>query len=221
MNCDCQRQLVRELSHPSLFDEGIEAARNACVAGASIASALITAAAWYDNPLTGAPAVRECVERLGRAELDRAAVVAALGSTTHRATDEQAHGPGFGFISAERSACVIMAAERLAKNPCDARRACALTFYVRHRADLEPVLGPLNQAGLCALTYADHGIDGDQAERAFMLARLEVATIEAQKTRRRGLRSFPFFSEEYAYEGARPAPRPLELQRWLSEVGLE
>ncbi|HMA91428.1 MAG TPA: hypothetical protein VKP30_02035, partial [Polyangiaceae bacterium] len=57
-------RLRRDLTKAILYDEGIEAARNACAGGASIASAAITAAAFYDSPLDGIHALRACMDSL-------------------------------------------------------------------------------------------------------------------------------------------------------------
>ena len=71
-------RLWHELTQPACFDEGVEVARNACVAGASLAAAVISAGAYYDNPLSGVPALRACMKRLAVLPLELRAWQQAL-----------------------------------------------------------------------------------------------------------------------------------------------
>ncbi len=41
-----------------------------------------------------------------------------------------------------------------------------------------------------------------------------------QGARRRGVAAFPFFTEQYVYEGARPPPKTLDLEDLMRQVGL-
>src|SRR3954467_10792363 len=86
-------QLRLGLSNPGTFDEGVEAARNACVAGAPLAAAAITAAAWYDNPFTGPPALRAWRQRLGPLPLTLEAWLDALVPSIAAETDGACFSP--------------------------------------------------------------------------------------------------------------------------------
>lgn len=218
MTLDWMGLLRRELSQAVFFDEGIEAARNACVAGASLSAALITAAAYYDNPLTGAPALSGCMERLASVGADpRAWRSALLPSETSEHGNERVV-PGFGFVSAEVAEAVAASCRRLCAAGAAGRRCAS---FLEHRAWLSAELGALNGAGLCALVFLDREIGIEDAERRFLLLRAELAMIEAGRARRATVLGFPFHSESYVYEGRRPAPRPPDTAALLSALGLD
>jgi hypothetical protein len=213
MSCSCCAELVAELGREELFDEGVEAARNACVAGAPLASAAITASAWYDNPLTGARAVLDCMAKLGALGESVDDWLAAFAPAPHPETCDE-WSPGFGFVSPCASELLSALACRLA--------ACAhgnkLRSFQQYRQALGRVCGPLNPAGLAALVFADHGFSPDDAERRFLLARIDVAMHEAARARKLGVGRFPFFSESYVYEGATPPARKLDLSALMQKV---
>ncbi|MGC4087088.1 MAG: hypothetical protein QM756_04130 [Polyangiaceae bacterium] len=216
MSCSCCARLHRELGAAELFDAGVEAARNACVAGASLASAAITASAWYDNPLCGAGALRECMQRLGALPLELSAWIEAFSPRVHPETSDPDWVPGFGFVSLPQRGSVLRAAERL--------RGCAsgsrLGFFLEHQRAITALAGPLNGTGLAALVFSDHGLSLDDAERCFLLAHLDVALAQAASARRAGLAKFPFFTESYVYEGERPPLRQIDMQALMRQVGL-
>jgi hypothetical protein len=215
--------LAAEFSRPALFDEGVEAARNACVAGAPLSAAAITAAAYYGNPLTGAPALLACMQRLEASGLSLAAWTQAFALAVHPTTGDPAFSPGFGFVLPEQHGALGRACDALLQQVPGER----LAFFAAHREVLEIALGPLNHAGLTALVFSDHGLTAEDAERAYLLLRLEPALGEAQKTRAAGLRAFPFFEKGYVYEGDWPRARSasesaaLDLNSLAKEVGLE
>jgi hypothetical protein len=209
--------LANELAAVALFDEGVEAARNACVAGASIAAAAITAAAWYDNPLTGAPAVLACMARIRPLPFDASGWIQALAPGPHPETGDPSFTPGFGFVGepaavAVRAACARLAAARGGR----ARSA----FFLEHGNAIAAAAGSLNQAGLAALIFLDDGITEIDAERMFLVLRIETAVAEAQRARSAGLSSFPFFGDRFTYEGHRPPERTLDLAALRRELGL-
>jgi hypothetical protein len=210
--------LAHELCRAEAWDEGIEAARNACVAGASLAAGAIAAAAYYDNPLTGAPALRECMERVGPQALALDAWREALAPRPHPAADGHPVAPGFGFVGPGREGVFFGALERWVERVPSAPRS---RFLLAHRAVIEPLAGALNAAGLAALACLDCGLDADAAERRFLLLKLESALDEAQKAQRAGLRSIPFDGIRYVYEGTLPAPRARDRQALLRHLGLD
>jgi len=211
--------LIRELADDRLFDEGVEAARNACVAGASIASAAITAAAWYDNPLTGAPAVAECMARLSGLTFQVEDWVEALQPRSHPETSDPEFTAGFGFVGSAQGEAIIAACARLVQAG-DRPGAPRGAFFLEHRRAIEAAAGRLNQAGLAALAFLDCAVERDEAERTFLVCRIETAIAEAQRARSRGLSAFPFFGESYAYEGPRPPERSLDLDALRRRMGL-
>jgi hypothetical protein len=213
--------LAALLALPALHDEGVEAARNACVAGASIASAAITAAAWYDNPLTGISALREGMVRLSslRAPFEVERWVSVMGRTSHPETGDPDFSPGFGFVTDVQARLVLAVARRLGSSAHDGELPYT-TFFLRNRSKIVAATGSLNATGLSALQFLDHAVAIDEAERRFLLWRIEPAVIEAQRARENGLGSFPFFTEQYVYEGSMPKPRPLDLAALMKEVGL-
>jgi hypothetical protein len=209
----------RELLGGDLFlDEGIEAARNACVAGASLAAALITAAAYYDNPFTGAPALRACMLRFGPLPLK---LEAWLPEAARRDLDDRADAPfapGFGFVLADQASAVQRECHRLVALGVAGPR-CG--FALEHHLALERAAGPLNATGLAALFFLDRGTPIDVAEQRFLLLRCELAMIEAEKARRAGIRAFPFLSERYVYEGDVPPGARLDVPALMRRLGLD
>lgn len=210
--------LAHELGRAEAWDEGIEAARNACVAGASLAAGAIAAAAYYDNPLTGAPALRECLERVGPLPLALEAWREALTPRPHPAADGHPVTPGFGFVGPGRDGVFFGALARWVERASTAPRS---RFLLAHRAVFEPLAGALNAAGLAAFACLDSGLDTDAAERRFLSFKLESALDEAQKAQRAGLRSIPFDGVRYVYEGTLPAPRTRDRQALLRRLGLD
>jgi hypothetical protein len=79
----------------------------------------------------------------------------------------------------------------------------------------------LNTAGLAALVFVDHGIGEEEAERLFLLWKLEPAVREAQRARKLGVGRFPFLSEDLVYEGEWPELRSFDLAELARQVGLE
>ena len=219
MNDDWRAKLARELASEELYDEGIEAARNACAAGASSAAAAITAAAYYDNPLTGAPALRALMKRLATLPLDRAAWLAALAGAPHPETGDPAFTPGFGFVSPGEASAVVGALHRLLV-PWKTEARSRSAFFLAHRTAIAQVAGPLNVAGLCALFFVDHAVPSDEAEALFFVMRIEPAIREAQRARKAGLSAFPFYEFPYAYEGTAPEVRSYDVPSLMKEVGL-
>ena len=216
-------ELRKQLADPRLFDEGVEAARNACVGGASIAAASITAAAWYDNPLTGLPALAECMlrlERLGDAAQDLHRWRRAFRPQTHPETGDPAFCPGFGFVSAAQAQRVFEAGQCVVAAAVSASWT-RLRFYLAHRARVEAVAGRLNVVGLSALVFTDQRVSLHEAERSFLVWRTETAIEQAQLARERGLGAFPFFSERYSYEGPIPSVSAVDLQVLKRQVGLD
>jgi hypothetical protein len=208
--------LEDELSRESSFDEGIEAARNACVAGASIAAAAITAAAYYDSPVTGIRALKEMMRRLSSLPLDAAAWLEAFRPDPER---EPELAPGFGYIGDTRARAVLEAAERLV-GAMPETPPRGLQHWLACRAQVEPVVGPLNLVGLAALAFTDAGVPAGTAERQFLSWRIAVAMQEAALARDRGLAAFPFFTNGYRYEGESPPVRRFDRPRLMREIGL-
>jgi hypothetical protein len=219
VNDECRGRLAGELSREELFDEGVEAARNACVAGASVAAAAVTAAAFYDNPLTGVPALRSLMDRLVELPLERAVWLRALARAAHPETGDEGFSPGFGFVSPSEATAVLGALKRLLTPWHAVRRSCS-AFFLAHRAAITQVSGPLNITGLCAFFLTDHGVSPEDAEGLFLVLRIEPALREAQRTRRLGLPALPFYEHPYVYEGSAPVMRTYDVQRLMEEVGL-
>lgn len=213
--------LSRELAQSTLFDAGVEAARNACVAGASLSSAVITAAAWYDNPLTGIPALSDCLARLEQLPADVSCWREAFRPRPHPHTQDAGYSPGFGFVAAEQAEAVLRSAQRLREQGTRGSSYGKLEFFLSWRPLIVEACGALNATGLAALVLCDRGYGRERAERFFMLRRVETALVEAQAARSAGVARFPFFSEQYVYEGKRPEPRRLNLEALLREVGVE
>ena len=212
--------LARELGSELLFDEGVEAARNACVAGASIASAAMTAVAWYDNPLTGVSALLACMSRMSSLPFDADRWAFALRRSAHPEAGESDFTPGFGFVDARQAAAIVDACARLVAAREGRGKAARAAFFLAHRDAIQAESGPLNHAGLAALLFIDHGLDGDTAERTFLTWRMETAIEQAQRARRRGLAEFPFFAESYVYEGTKPPEQALDLAALRERLGL-
>lgn len=198
--------LEQALAAEVLWDEGVEAARNACVAGAPLAAAAITAAAWYDNPLHGGRAMLAAYTRMATLPLALPAWLAAFAPAPHPETLDPHFVPGFGFVSEGAAQHIVASCEALRSvlsGPC-------IGFFLEQRRALEALAGPLNVAGLCAIAFVDAGLDLDTAERRYLLLRLAPALAAAQRARRAGLASFPFFESGYDYQGAWPTQAAAE-----------
>ena len=219
MNQDWRCRLARALSSEELHDEGVEAARNACVAGASIAAAAITAAAFYDNPLTGGPALRALMERLAQLPLERDVWRKALAGAPHPETSDEGFTPGFGYVSAAEATAIVGALRRLLV-PWQRASRSRSAFFLAYHAAITQVSGPLNVAGLCALFFLDHEVSLDEAETLFLVLRLEPALREAQRARKAGIAALPFYEHSYSYEGTAPAVRTHDVERLMKELGL-
>jgi hypothetical protein len=213
------RERDEPLIDPEIFfDEGVEAARNACVAGASLVAAWITAAAYYDNPFTGLPALRACMARLRGVGLTLPAWHAEL---SHPEAVERADAPlvpGFGFVTSERARRVVSECRRLVDRQIGGAH-CA--FFLEHHAALASMAGPLNATGLSALLFLDQGLDVGAAELRFLSWRCETALIEAEKTRRAGVGAFSFLSERHVYEGPMPPAAPPDTADLIRHLGLD
>jgi hypothetical protein len=220
VNDDVLRVLEAELAERASFDEGVEAARNACAAGASIAAGAIAAAAYYDNPLTGLGALRELMARLRDVPNELAAWRRALSRGRHPETDDADFTPGFGFVTAARAERTLEACRRLGELASPASRC---RFMAEHHRPLSEVAGPLNTAGLAALVYLDAGLDIESAERRWLTCKLAVAIGEAQRARRAGVAAFPFSFGRYVYDGPEPTSldMPLDLPALERQLGLD
>lgn len=214
------RQLEAELSQPATFDEGIEAARNACAAGASIAAAAIAAAAYYDNPLTGLGALRNLMGRLRDVPNELAPWRQALSRGRHPEVDDVDFTPGFGFVTPARAEGALTACRRLV-TLAGARSASRCDFLLEHQRPVAEVAGAINETGVAALAYLDAGIDVDSAERRWLGCKLGVALAEAQRARRAGVAAFPFSFGRYVYDGPRPAPTTLDRLALERQLGLD
>lgn len=224
MNEEALRLLEAELGDRAALDEGVEAARNACAAGASIAAGAIAAAAYYDNPLTGLGALRELMSRLSDAPNELAAWQRVLSRARHPETDDADVTPGFGFVSADRAASTLAACRRLGElASADAPSRCR--FMADHHASLSELAGPLNTTGLAALAYLDAGVDIESAERRWLSCKLAVAIGEAQRARRAGVAAFPFSFGRYVYDGPEPTRAscdvPLDSSALKRQLGLD
>jgi urease accessory protein UreF len=213
--------LERVLASEALWDEGVEVARNACVAGAPLASAAIAASAWYDNPLSGGRAMLSAFARSKTLPLNVSEWLEAFAPA--RYLDLPEFVAGFGFVDAAAAAEVQRGCEVLHEVTGGAR----LAFFLEHRQRIQQRAGALNVAGMCALVFADAGLEADQAERQFLLLRLAPALAAAQRAKRNGLAGFPFFEDAYAYEGGWPSDdaaepcSPTKLALLKQAVGLD
>jgi len=214
-----REHLKAELARPELFDEGVEAARNACVAGASIAAAAITAAAYYDSPLVGIGSLRACMSRLAGVPCELADWRAALQPGPPEHGSDRPFTPGFGFLSAAQAEAVLDACRRLSATGSGGP-AIHCAFFWRHHAELTALAGPLNPSGLAALVFVAAELDPEIAERDYMCWKIETATAQAQQARRAGLAAFPFLSDRYVYEGPLPPERTLDLESLLEQAGI-
>jgi hypothetical protein len=224
VNDELLRLLEAELGQRASFDEGVEAARNACAAGASIAAAAITAAAYYDNPLTGLGALRELMARLSDVPNELGPWERALARGCHSETGDADFTPGFGFVTAARAERILGACRRLAAL-ASPRAPWRCRFMAQHHQSLSEAAGPLNETGLAALAYLDAGIDIESAERRWLTCKLAVAIGEAQRAQRAGVTAFPFSFGRYVYDGAEPTPVPsdssLDLPALKRRLGLD
>jgi hypothetical protein len=215
------RVLEAELAELASFDEGVEAARNACAAGASIAAGAIAAAAYYDNPLTGLGALRELMSRLREVPNELAAWWRVLSPGRHPETDDADYTPGFGFVTAARAERTLGACRRLGELASAASRC---RFMAEHHRSLSDVAGALNTTGLAALAYLDAGLDIESAERRWLTTKLAVAIGEAQRARRAGVAAFPFSFGRYVYDGPEPPASldsALDLAALKRQLGLD
>jgi hypothetical protein len=210
-------RLWHELAQPECFDDGVEAARNACVAGASLGAAVIGAGAYYDNPLTGAPALRACMQRLAALPLELDAWLSALAPAPCAEAGGALVSAGFGFVSPGQDGVFY---SLLAGHVARERAASRCRFVLDQREALR-LAGPLNAAGLCALSFLDHDVDVDTAERTFLLMKVDIALREALVARRAGVAAIPFAGVRYVYEGALPAPRRRDRLALMRRLGLE
>jgi hypothetical protein len=209
------------LAHQQLFDEGIEAARNACVGGASIAAAATVAAAYCDSPLVGAPALRDCMQRLDAMPMVVEDWVAAFRCHPQAGTGKPIYAAGFGYASADQAALLRRICRRLLHQQQRTGSGARSVFYLQHHSLLTEHCGPLNRVGLMALVFVDQGCTLDDAERHFTVWNIERAIVEAQKTRRAGLSQFPFLSEIHRYEGPWPDCASASTNDYLRMIGLE
>lgn len=214
-------RLRHELTQPVLFDEGIEAARNACAGGASIASAAITAAAFYDSPLVGIRALRECMDLLQLLPLEIDAWLDTFHLRQDPTTRETIFAPGFGYVDPQQAAFLVSACRRHSSRRSGQLKAARCSFYLKHKERLLGTCGPLNRIGLMALVSSDHGVTVEDAERNFLLWQLDSAIREAQRARREGLGKFPFLSEYHQYEGIWPDKHQHRDEEYLIQIGLE
>lgn len=214
-------RLRREMTQPMLFDEGIEAARNACAGGASIASAAITAAAFYDSPLVGIRALRECMELLQSLPFQLDAWLDTFRSRQDPTTRETTFAPGFGYVAPRQAAFLVSVCRRHFSQRSGQLKATRCSFYLDHQEPILGTCGPLNRIGLVALVSSDLGIAVEDAERHFLLWQLDSAIREAQRARREGLSKFPFLSEYHQYEGTWPDPHQHRDDEYLIQIGLE
>ncbi len=214
-------RLAATLTSDRLFDEGVEAARIACAAGASIAAAAMTAAAWYSNPFTGIPALRGCMQIVGALPMDLEAWQRALRRRPRAHEDTSKYAPGFGFVGASQAKRLRHACGMLAGAHGSSAHRTRTIFFAKHAPEICRHSGPLNHAGLAALQFIDHGITEEEGERWYLLCRLEAAIAEAQRARSRGLAAFPFLQHEYVYEGDWPEPRPLDVDALRRRVGID
>lgn len=214
-------RLRQALANEVLHDEGIEAARNACAAGASIAAAAIVAAAYYDSPLVGIPALRRLMQELARIPRELHVWLSAFRRETGTTSSPSNFAPGFGYVNEEQAAFVIDACRRCLGRRTQARDASVCAFFLENHQSLTPFTGALNRVGLMAIVCTDLGTSLEDAERYFMTWRVECAILEAQKARARGLNQFPFLSEYHHYEGTWPSPTDIRRDDYLRQIGLE
>lgn len=213
--------LQRELSREILFDEGVEAARNACVAGASIAAAAIVAAAYSDSQLIGLPALRDCMQKLESLPLDIDAWCDAFRYSLDSETQEPVFAPGFGRVTEQQAAFLLSACQRLWVHMPRTNTYSRTAYYLDHHRHVTHQCGTLNQVGLMSLVCVDQHVTVDDAERTFMVLRIESAIAEAQKARQAGLSQFPFLSEQYQYEGQWPKQQTEFISDYVQLIGLE
>jgi hypothetical protein len=214
-------RLERELSHEILFDDGIEAARNACVAGASIAAAAIVAAAYSDSPLVGLPALRECMRQVESLPLTIDAWQTAFNSHRDAESQELVFAPGFGHVTEQQAAFLLSVCERvsacISRNSSESRTK----YYLSHHHQITSGCGPINRVGLMSLVCVDQRVSYDDAEHMFVVLRIKSAISEAQKVRHDGLAQFPFLSEQFHYEGQWPTQQTVFAGDYVHQIGLE
>lgn len=215
------RELARTLRHEVLWDEGVEAARNACVAGAPISAALITAAAYYDNPFTGVRALVECMHRITSVPLEISDLHDSLANSPQPEADGLAFTPGFGFVTEAQAAYLRRKLGGWLRRHAALSRLERSALLAEHYSALCEAIGWLNPAGLTAFVFSDLGLSPDDAERWYLRVRLGPALRQAQRARQLGVGRFPFFSERYVYEGTWPEPVELDLSSLMQQVGID
>lgn len=220
MNDEVAFDWKRELSRPELFDEGVEAARNACIAGASLASAAITAAAWYDNPLTGAGALSACM----RLFADLPQKIDDFGQALEPRMNEELGErltPGFGYVRPDQSRALLACLGDFVRKTPAAAGTPRTAFFLMSLDALGAVASTLNHAGFTAFVCLDQGLPPRAAERLFLSARIETAMAEADRARELGIAGFPFFLDEYRYLGGKPEPKAYDLSALRRAVGID
>jgi len=212
--------LRRELRGEILFDQGVEVARNACVAGAPVAAAAIGIAAYSGSPLVGLAALRECMGRLERSSLRVASWIDAFRFVEQASTSTRLFAPGFGYIRPKGAARVRRACRLVAVEQLRFGRGRLSEFYSNHHAELTEQCGPLNAVGLMALVFLELGLSRNRAERFMLVWQVERAVIEAQRVQGIGAARYPFLSEAYCYEGSWPAPNDRPVDDYPRRIGL-
>ncbi len=209
--------MAERLAEPRLFDEIVEVARNACAGGASVVAAAIGCAAYLDNPLTGLPALRACMQRARALAPEDGDWLTRLAQPLRLPEEEARYLPGFGFVERRQ-------ADRIRRCAWSLVEACPERSWLLRRVlgseSAREALGPLNLTGLSALVLAAHGVQTRSAERLFLWWRMEPALAAAQEAREVGLSSVPFLADQMQYVGPRPALEPLSFDDLARKVGL-
>lgn len=213
-------QLRRETMRSLVFEQALEIARNACVAGASIAAAAIGVAAFCDSPLVGVPALRVCMARLAHLELTAEAWRRAFrrGCTGIERQSEPA--PGFGYVNAACAANVRAACRRILTAQQRRSGGRLTRFFLAQHTRIDRTCGALNPIGLMALVFVDEGVVPARAERHFLYWHIRRALVEAQRSSVIGTGRFPLLSELQQYEGTWPEPHQQPTRDYRREIGL-
>ena len=142
----------------------------------------------------------------------------ALTPAPHPETGDPDFVPGFGFVQP----VAVDALHGIAARMLSTHALPRLAFLRQHHARLAEHAGFPNVAGLCALIFLDRKLSHDDAERTFLMLRLEPALAAAQRARAAGLAAFPSFQDRHVYEGSWPAPHAApDYAIMKKEVGLE